>query len=427
MRQDIALRRGRYTKRATAEPELIRRHRPDYLLVIFMVLLMMLGLVVLYSIKPALSQSYESNFVGKQVLFLLFGLGVFFLASRVPLKYLEKMATFLLVASLGASLLLAFLSVLPGTPLVSCVNGACRWFDFGFTSFQPAEFLKFGLVVYLAVFLAARMRDGKLQDIKETLLPIGIVTAISGLIVIVLQKDLGTGLVLLGITAAMIFVAKVRMKYILAMLGVMAAAAVLMIVSAPHRIERVMTFIGSSTATDASNYQSEQALIAIGSGGFFGAGLGQGIQAFGYLPEAANDSIFAVVAEIFGFVGTVAILLVFAGLVYRLLIITDRSERPEFKLMMAGITAWLGSHIVINIGAMVGIIPLTGITLPFLSFGGTSLVFTMAIMGMAFSISHYTNHKRSFNDKETAKDEDSLRGRRLRGSRDARSRRYQRA
>lgn len=424
---EFAIRGNRRGRQSTGEPELIRRHRPDFLLVIFVVFLMMLGLVVLYSINPALNQSYEQNFIGKQVLFLFLGLGVFFLFTKLSLKKIEKAAMALVVLSVAASLLLAFLSLLPGDPLVSCVNGACRWFDFGFTSFQPAEFLKYALMVYLAVLLAARMREGTLQQPKETLLPIGIVTGIMSFLVIVLQKDMGSGIVLIAIAAAMLFMAGLRLKYLLAAFGAVAGVGLLLIVTSPHRIERVLTFVGHHAATDASNYHSEQALIAVGSGGFFGRGLAQGVQAFGYLPEAANDSIFAVVAEVFGFVGTVAILLVFGGLIYRLIIITDRSERPEFLLMMTGITAWVGTHIIVNIGAMIGIIPLTGITLPFLSFGGTSLVFTMAVMGMAFHMSRYTSYKRTDNQQEVSTDENRYRGRRLGGARNARSSRYQRA
>ena len=419
--------RRRSTSPMSGDLDAPRRHRPDYLLVIFMVFLMMLGLVILYSINPALSQSYESNFIGKQVLFLLLGLGVFAAASRFPVRILERWAPAMLVAGLLMSLLLLILSLLPGQPLVTCVGSVCRWFDFGFMSFQPAEFLKFSLVMYLAVFLSARIRGGDLNDKAASLLPVAIVTGVVSLLIIVLQHDLGTGSVLLAITAAMLFVAGMRLKYFMLALGAIVAAGVAFVVSSPHRIERVMTFIGHSGSTDAANYHIEQALIAIGSGGYFGRGLAQGVQAFGYLPEAANDSIFAVVAEVFGFVGTLAILLIFGGLVYRLIVITEKSSRPEFRLIMAGITAWIGTHILVNIGAMIGIIPLTGITLPFLSFGGTSLIFIMAAMGIAFQISHYTTHGTAATSKQGAGYEDRLRGRRFGGSRDARRSRHQRA
>ncbi len=426
MRPDLAFRSGR-DKRAANEPDLIRRHRPDYLIVVFMVFLMMLGLVVLYSINPALNRSYESSFIGKQVLFLFLGLGVFFIASRIPLSFLQKIAPVVLAGSIILGFLMALLSLLPGTPLVYCYNGACRWLDLGIASFQPAELMKLAILLYLAVFLAARMREGTLQDPKRTLLPVGIAVGLLSLIVIVIQKDMGSGLIILAVSAVMLYVAQLKMKYFLAALGVLVGAGLLFIVTAPHRMERIFTFFNHSNATDASNYHIEQALIAVGSGGFFGQGLAHGIQAFGYLPEAANDSIFAIVAEIFGFTGTVAILAIFGALIYRLLVTLDRSRRPEFQLIMAGVVAWVGSHIVINIAAMIGLVPLTGITLPFLSFGGTSLLFIMFIMGIAFNISHYTDHKNSIAKKESDTDENRRGGRGVRRPRHASSSRYQRA
>lgn len=424
---ELAIRRRRFDTGRPKEPELIRRHRPDYLLLIFVVLLMMLGLVVLYSIQPALQSTYETGFVGRQIIFTTVGISVFLLTSRIKLKFFETFATTFFVTALALSLLLSLLSLLPGSPMVACVNGACRWLDLGFTTFQPVEYLKFALVMYLAVFLAARIREGTIANAKETLLPVGIATGLAGLLIVVFQQDLGSGLILLAITAVMVFVAGLPGKHLLWAFGAMAAMGVLSIVAQPHRIERVLTFFGSSAATEASNYHSQQALIAIGSGGFFGKGLANGVQAFGYLPEAANDSIFAVIAEAFGFVGTLAILLIFGGLIYRLVLLVERSQRPEFKLIAAGITAWVGAHIFVNIAAMMGVVPLTGITLPFLSFGGSSLLLTMVAMGVAFSLSRYTAHKKDINtDKEAARDESNLRGRRVRRPRHTDPSRYQR-
>jgi cell division protein FtsW len=156
----------------------------------------------------------------------------------------------------------------------------------------------------------------------------------------------------------------------------------------------------------------------VGSGGVTGKGLGQSIQAFGYLPEAANDSIFAILAEIFGFLGTVAVLAIFAALLVRLLHIMDNSANPYYRLVMAGIFGWVFSHTVVNIGAMLGIFPLTGITLPFVSFGGTSLLFMLAAMGLALQISRYTGHQ-SQSEVTGGSYEDRRRGRGIGRSRDA--------
>lgn len=417
---NLSLRSGRNTKNKE-ERELLRRHRPDYLLVIFMVVLMMTGLIVLYAIGPALPVGYEIN---RQFFFLLFGVVAFLFASRFPVRIMLQLATTLLIVAVAASVLMTFLGLLPGNPLVLCYNGACRWYDFGAFSFQPAELLKFALMLYLAVFLAARSRSGKLQNIKETLLPVGIIVGLLAFLVIVLQKDMGTGIVVVAIGLSMLFAVGIKTRYLLLSLGAVAGVALLLIITSPHRIARVLTFLNHDAASDAATYHIQQALIAIGSGGLFGRGLAQSVQAFGYLPEAANDSIFAIVAEKFGFIGTIAILCIFAALLYRLLLVLDRSEKLEFRLILSGIVGWIGAQIVVNIGAMLGLIPLTGITLPFLSFGGTSLIFIMIIMGLAFQISRYTVYKRT---NQGDADENRRGGRRVRRTRDASLSRYQRA
>jgi cell division protein FtsW len=170
---------------------------------------------------------------------------------------------------------------------------------------------------------------------------------------------------------------------------------------------------GSSDDTSTTGYHIHQALIAVGSGGLTGKGLGRSIQAFGYLPEAANDSIFAIFAEKFGFVGTIAVLAIFAALLMRLLRVMDNAGNEYQRLILAGVFAWVFTHSIVNIGAMLGIFPLTGITLPFLSFGGTSLLFIMGALGLSLNASRYTVHRNSNSTHEggdTYEDRRSRRG-----------------
>jgi cell division protein FtsW len=169
---------------------------------------------------------------------------------------------------------------------------------------------------------------------------------------------------------------------------------VVLIVIAPHRIERVVTFFAGDAASlnDDSNYHITHAKIAIGSGGLFGVGIGNSVQATGYLPEAINDSVFAIMGETFGFVGLTVILLLFSALLLRLLRIADHLSDSWMKLAVAGVFGWLGSHVILNVAAMTGVFPLTGITLPLLSFGGTSMIFIAAALGLAFQLSRYTAH-----------------------------------
>ena len=198
-------------------------------------------------------------------------------------------------------------------------------------------------------------------------------------------------------------------------------AAVLLTVFVPHRRERLLTFFqgdnaASQTAeSDDSNYHIKNAMIALGTGGIAGRGIGQSIQATGYLPEAINDSIFAIMGEIFGWVGTTLIIALFGALLMQLLKISDHQPDVSMRIAVAGIFGWLAAHVVMNVASMIGLIPLTGITLPLLSFGGTSMIFMTGALGLAFQLSRYTAHEPVL--VKEAGDEDSMRRRGIRGTR----------
>jgi cell division protein FtsW len=392
----------RLRRNNTIQDSVTRRHRPDYQLVLFSGLLLLLGLIVLYAISPARVELInvagheldQTHFMQRQLLYLLAGLIGFGVAAVIPLKWWQQNAGKLVVAALGLSFLL-FLLGLFNSGLALCAGGACRWYDLGFVSFQPAEMLKFALLIYLAVFLGKRIQEGKLNNVSETLVPVGIILAVSALLVIGLQKDLGTGVTLVGIVAAMLYIGGLKLRYFTLGLAAVFAVGVMFILAAPHRIERVQTFLNPATNDVASNYHITQATIAIGSGGLTGVGLGESIQAFGYLPEAINDSIFAIMGEIFGFVGVLAIMAIFFVLLFRLLKIVDHTVDPTQRIIVAGVFGWIATHAVVNVGAMVGVLPLTGVTLPFLSFGGTSLLFIMLAMGLALQISRFTTHQKN--------------------------------
>ena len=408
-----------------------RKHRPDYRLVLFMGLLVLVGLVVLFAISPYQIHRInieggsvdQTHFMFKQLFYLAVGLSAFGINAAIPVDFWKKFAGKIVLGAIGLCVLLALLGPI-GLPPAMCFNGACRWFNLGFTSFQPAEFLKFGVLLFTAGFLGTRMKKGSVDDLGETLVPIGILVLVAGFLVIGLQKDMGTGLTMLGIVATMLIISGLSLKRMALTGGIALGLGVLFIIFSPHRIERIMTFANSSSATDAASYHIEMAKIAIGRGGVFGRGLGGGVQAFGYLPEALNDSIFAVLGEIFGFVGLLMILGLFALLLKRLLDMVDRLEDPTMKMLVAGVFGWLATHVVVNIGAMTGIFPLTGVTLPFLSFGGTSLLFMMGALGIAYNISRYTTHTSSLTTERSG-DEATRSGRRIGRTRYASSRRHQ--
>jgi cell division protein FtsW len=396
-------------------------------------ILVLLGLIVLYAISPArvelINQSGSSldtaHFMQKQLLYLGVGLTGFAFAAAMKPEWWKRYTGKILFGGFAACFILLVLGLIPGNPLVINTGGATRWFNFGVGSFQPAELLKFGVLLYMAAFLGRRMQQGKVNSVNDTLIPVGILSGLAALFIIVFQKDMGTGLTMVGMILSMLVVAglKARLFALVAAVGI--GAGTLLIVTSPHRIERVLTFMNPSGA-DVESYHITQATVAMGSGGLFGRGLGQGVSPFGYLPEAVNDSIFAVLGETFGFIGLVIILLLFFMLLRRLLFIVDRVADPTMRLVVAGVFGLIMTHVVVNVGAMTGVFPLTGVTLPFLSFGGTSLLFMMLGLGLVFHISRYTSHRMIDDVKETG-DEGSMRRRGVGRTRNAGTRRHQRA
>jgi cell division protein FtsW len=384
----------------------VRRHRPDYQIVLYMGLLMLLGLIVMYAIGPqranVLNNANGTDFYTstyffiKQTVSLLFALGAFAFMAVFPYKLLQKYAKNILLVGFIACAVLA-VAGLAKLGIAQCSLGACRWFSLGpFGTIQPAEILKFGLLLFTAGFLGMRVQQGRVNDVDKTLIPLGVLILIAVIFIIGIQKDMGTGIAMLSIIACMMMVSGVSKKVGTTLMIAAVALGVVLIVIAPHRVERVMTFLAGdntmNTGDADANYHINHAKIAIGSGGFNGVGIGNSVQATGYLPEAINDSVFAIMGETFGFVGLTVILLLFTALLMRLLKITDHLPDMWMRLAVAGVFGWLASHVILNVAAMIGVFPLTGITLPLLSFGGTSMIFIAGALGLAFQLSRYTVH-----------------------------------
>lgn len=381
----------------------VRRHRPDYLIVLYMGLLMLLGLIIMYAIGPqranVLNNAYgghygDAYFFLKQATSLVIALVAFAAMAYLPYKSVTKNASKILIFALGICVLLA----IAGWAHLGIVQeslGATRWFNLGpLGSLQPSELLKFAILMFIAGFLGNKVRLGKVNDIKDTLIPLAIITAISMLFIIVIQKDLGTGISLVCIIASMLYIGGINKRIGGIVLLTIAAVGLVLVVSAPHRMDRILTYFqGDNTSlSNPNSYHIEHAKIAIGTGGLFGVGIGNSVQATGYLPEAINDSVFAIMGETFGFVGLFVILALFAVLLLRILKVMDHLIDIRLKLIAAGVFGWLASHVILNVASMIGIFPLTGITLPLLSFGGTSMLFIAAGLGLVFQLSGYTVH-----------------------------------
>lgn len=414
-----------------------RRHRPDYQIVLFTGLLMMFGLVIMYAIGPqranVLNAAYGANysstyFVVKQAISLGLAVAAFAVCAAVPYAWFKKYAGKLVIGGLALSALL-FIggNILHIDAIAVNTLGAYRWFNLGVLgTFQPSEVLKIALLLFLAGFLGARYQQGKINDKQATLYPALGLAGLVLFIVVVVQRDLGTGLSIGTMLFSMFLVSTMSWKWLGRIAALAVAVVVLATVLTPHRMERVATFFNghdsSSTTAQDQSYHIRNAMIALGTGGVTGLGVGNSVQATGYLPEAVNDSVFAIIGETFGFIGATLVLALFTALLLRLLRVADYLPDMSMRLVAAGTFGWLGAHVVLNVASMMSIFPLTGITLPLLSFGGTSMIFIAGALGLVFQLSRYTSH-RPVEKEETHESTRSRRG--LGGARYSRRRSYQ--
>lgn len=365
----------------------IRAHRPDYVLAVTVFMLLAFGLVMMYNINPALSQKLTGDvehgyFFRGQLINISAGLIAWFVSSRIYYKNWNKWATLIMAFAVFTQ----FLLFVPGLGVEK--NYATRWLDLGPASFQPAELLKFGFVIYLAAWLARRGRE--VQSFWDGVAPVAIMLAGISVILLVFQRDMGTMMVVALAGLGLIFVAGARMRHLAVFAAGGLAVATAAIVAFPHRMSRMATFLDPEKDATGQGYHVAQALIGIGSGGLMGLGLGKSIQIYGYLPEASNDSIFAVIGEEFGFIGAVLLISLFGMLVWRGVKIAQAAPDVFSRFLAAGIAMVFLFQAVINIAAMVALVPLTGIPLPFISYGGSSLVIMLTGAGILLNISKYT-------------------------------------
>jgi cell division protein FtsW len=351
-----------------------------------------IGLIVVYAISPALSEAAgtsQTHYVTKQLVAIGLSLVAFIAMAKIPLHVIRRFAKPLLVLA-GIATLIALIT--PVNPLYP----AHRWVRFGGFSFQSVELLKFAILIAAAGFLADRASKGLLGDFKATIKPLLIalgilVVVVAGPSAVRAQSDLGSTAVILAMLTTMAFVAGMPLRKLALGAGILVIGITLVVLPSDYRRARLASFMSpEQNCQQAAGYQACQALIAVGSGGLAGLGLGRSVQAYGYLPEAANDSIFAIYAEKFGFIGTTVLLGIMAAFFSRIKNIAERAPDVFSRLVAIGVLAWLSVQAIINVGAMIGLLPLKGITLPFISYGGTSVVFAAAAVGVVFQISYYT-------------------------------------
>lgn len=366
----------------------VRRHKPDHWLLIIASVLMVVGLVVIYSISPGLSASQnvsQSYFISKQLLGIFLAAAAFAVAAYLPLSLWSKSAKWLASAAIIGSVAVMLIPT-------DTVYQAHRWIRLGGFSFQIAELIKLAILIGLAGFLARQAKIGKLADLNSTLKPLIILLAVIGLVVAKLQSDLGSAGVMIAMMVVMAYVAGLPLKKAAMISGLVVILLILTVSFSDYRRERLANFFHPQSNCLTTGYQACQALISVGSGGALGLGLGYSVQAYGYLPEASNDSIFAIIAEKFGFIGTLSIMVIYGALITRLKRIAERTIDLTQRLVVVGVMTWLSVQMIINVGAMTGLLPLKGITLPLISQGGTSMIFLAVALGIVFQISRYTSY-----------------------------------
>lgn len=510
----------------------MRQHKANYKIIITMIILIAIGLMMIALVGPSYAKvkGEDTVYWMDQVKYLVITAVLLFFETRVNLVESEKtkrstgiwhildavakrLPIILLFLGLSLNLLLA---VSAGhSSLAYCQLGACRWLRLGPITIQVSDFLKLGVMLYLAKITAdfqarggfleeagkatalgmlmqflmdlfamvRKMRGGKTADEKGYVNQTGFsgqagatrqagfanqvnfgrnsygqnfaagnfakgsarggklerlvakilargqasgwasaeilrksyqfyakffgVLGVSLFLIVVSQKDLGSAVPLGVIALTILFVAGIKIWKIMIMFAVILALGVGMILSSPHRRERLFTFTGKGDAT--TDYHIENALITVGSGGFLGVGIGNNVQTAGYLPESITDSMFAVVSEMWGFVGAVAVIGLYVHLFMEILKVANTSENLYFRLVTMGVFAWLFSQVAVNISAMIALIPLTGITLPLLSKGGTSLLITCFGLGLVINISRFTARTEISDDERNEEIKNNLR------------------
>lgn len=356
---------------------------PDYIITFCIASLVIFGLVMLASASSHLGKLKfdDSYYYLKHQ--LLYGLSVgiigFLFASKIYYRYYEKIAIVLLVISI-------VLLVLVFTPLGVDSGGAERWLKLGPISFQPSEILKITFIFYLAAWLGNNPKRTK--SFSKGFLPFLMVSAvISGLLI--KQPATSAAALLMAVGLIIYFVSGARLSYILAAITAGGLALAIIVLFTPYRLTRITSFFNQDANPQVEGYHINQAKIAIGSGGLWGVGYGQSTMKVKYLPEPIGDSIFAIVAEEFGFAGSLTLIMIFLILSFKILWLSRKVRDKFAQLLLIGFGSLIATQALVNIGAISGILPLTGMPLPFISYGGTALAVFMTIGGIIVNISRH--------------------------------------
>lgn len=354
---------------------------PDYVIAAILGILLLFGLVMLTSAGSVLGFERHGDsyyFLKSQSIGLLIGLVLGYFAYRVDYHRWWKWAVPIFIISL-VGLVIVFLP-----SIGSLFLGARRWIHIGPAVFQPSELMKLSLIIYFAAWFSQRER--KLSNLQEGLIPfIVTIGSVAGLVI--LEPDLGTTMVIVLVGTVMFYIAGGATKHIAALIAIGVALLAIVIAVSPYRAERFTVFLNPSADSQDSGYHVSQSFLTIGSGGWFGLGLGHSRQKYNYLPEPAGDSIFAITAEELGFFVVLLFILAWLWLAIRGIRVARGAPDTFGRLLATGIISWLGLQAFINMAALSGLVPLTGIPLPFMSHGGSALMMNLVAVGLLLNIS----------------------------------------
>ncbi len=364
------------------------RGQPDYLILALVLGLVVLGLLVVYSSSFALGLLAFNNanyFVARQAMMAALGLGLMVALMRIDYHWLSKVSPLLMLGAIA--LLIAVL--VPGVGLER--NGAARWIALGpLPPLQPSEFAKLALIIYVSAWLAKKREY--VSDFALGFVPFVVMVGfVAGLIL--LEPDTGTAAVLVLVTVTLFFVAGASLRHLGALIAIGGFIGLFLLLTSGYRADRVLAFIQAEEDPAGLGFQTLQLLIALGSGGIEGLGLGASRQKFFYIPGSHTDGVFAIIGEELGFIGAMGVLILFGVLVYRGFRLILRSRDDFGSFLATGIVCWIAYQTLINVGGITRAIPMTGVPLPFLSYGGSALAALLAAIGVLLSISRSADHQ----------------------------------
>ncbi len=352
-------------------------HAADPWLVLSILVLSVFGVLMVYDSSVAIALRDFGNqyyYVKEQLKWFLAGSIAFLVFARIPYTIWRKYALPLLMITL----VLLMVVFIPGAGIKA--YGAHRWINFGFFVLQPAELAKLTMIFYLSAWFSHPEKSRFFSFILFLSMVVGLV---------MLEPDLGTSLIILSIAILLYFFSGAPLRHFMFMIPMLIGAVLLLAVISPYRMRRLTTFVNRSSDPLGASYHIQQVLLGLGSGGWTGVGIGKSRQKYEYLPEANTDSIFAIIGEETGFIGAMLVISVYISIIWRGYSIAMHAKEIFGRLLALGITSWVAVQTLINLSAMVALIPLTGVPLPFISYGGSSFIVLLSSMGILINISKH--------------------------------------